>query len=99
MARNSSQYIDLHNGENVQSEIAEKRYQLESRTVHLSGKNWGWIWNRPRGIMIEEGDQSQRVPILDYSRITQAVFYGVSFILGLIGMIFMIGRKGGEQHG
>jgi len=99
MSKAKSQYINLASGSNRMADNAERKYTPETRTVHLSGKRWAWAWKRPTGITIEKGHQKKRVPILDLTRIVQALFYAVSLVLGMIGVILMIEKQRGEQHG
>ena len=63
----------------------------ENRVTELSGNSWRWIWNRPRGIVLQKGSSKKRVPILDLTRILQAIFYGISLLLVMIGVGKMIG--------
>ena len=44
----------------------------------------GWVWNRPVAVLVEQGGQTKRIPIVDVTRLAQ---------LGLLGLslVFMIG--------
>ena len=96
MFNKSERYINL--GENSASETRNTGIWIfrENRVTELSGHNWRWVWNRPRGIMLQKGSSKKRVPILDLTRFMQAFFYGISFLLVMIGVRKMIGGQTGD---
>ncbi len=44
------------------------------------GRYGGLVWNRPAAILVEHGDQTERIPIVDFTRAIQ---------LGLLGLCLM----------
>lgn len=99
MVFKKGQYIVLENGPEVIADDADVNYRPEVRTIQLSGKRWGWVWNHPRGILIQKGEERKRVPIIDFTRLFEAVIYGISFLLFTIGAIKKFASNGGENHG
>ena len=56
----------------------------QSRSLALRGPSRGWVWNRPVAILVRQGDETQRIPIVDVTRIAQLALFGASLIaLGL----------------
>lgn len=94
-----SQYISLINAPATIADNAELEYHPEVRTIQLSGKRWRWVWNHPRGIVIQRGEERKRVPIIDFTRLIQAVAYGISFLLFTIGVLKRVNRSGAECNG
>ena len=99
MVFNKGQYINLEQDSEVLADGADMKYYPEVRTIKMSGKRWGWVWNHPRGIVLQKGKERKRVPIIDFTRIFEAVIYGVSFVLFAIGAFKKFARNGGENHG
>jgi hypothetical protein len=99
MISKRSQYISLVNQDESKADSAEVKYIPEVRTIQLSGKRWGWVWNHPRGIVVQKGEDRKRVPIIDFTRVIQAVIYGISFLLILVGLHKKSTGSGGNAHG
>jgi len=99
MINKKSQYISLEKSLESVAGNAEVNYYPEVRTIKLSGKRWGWVWNHPRGIVVQKDEHRKRVPIIDFTRLIQGVVYAISFLLFTIGAIKKYARSGGENHG
>ena len=99
MVNKKSQYISLVKKEESLAESTEVRYLPEVRTIQLSGKRWGWVWTHPRGIVIQKGEDRKRISIIDFTRVIQAVVYGISFLLFTVGLLKRTANNGGETHG
>lgn len=94
-----SRYINLFPDSAPETEVAEVMFSLDSQVVRLGGKTWGWVWNRPRGIILQRGKEQSRVPIIDFTRCAQAFLYGLSALLVTIGVIKKFAGKGGVING
>lgn len=99
MIANKSQYINLAAGSAPKADSAEVKFSLDSQVVRLSGRRWGWVWNRPKGVIIHQGEQCRRIPIIDFTRWIQAILYGVSILLVTIGVYKKYASRGGELNG
>jgi hypothetical protein len=62
--------------------------------VRLPGR-WpaAYVWNRPVAVVVQRGDTSERIPIVDVTRIAQLGLLVGTLAAGLIVTIFCIGRK------
>ena len=96
MFKRSDHYIDLNESSGTESRDTGLWIFRENRVTELSGRKWRWVWNRPRGIVLQKGSSKKGFPILDLSRILQAFLYGVSIIVVMIGVGKMIGGYSGE---
>jgi hypothetical protein len=56
----------------------------QSQALVIRWPNGGLVWNRPVAILVERGQQTERIPILDVTRIVQWGLLGVSLILGIM---------------
>jgi hypothetical protein len=93
------QYINLVNGSSPTADLAEVKFSLDSQVVKLGGRKWGWVWNRPRAVILEKGRERRRVPIIDFTRLLQVILYAVSLLLAAIGVARRFASKGGEVNG
>lgn len=99
MFTNKGQYINLVDKPKMYVDNAEIKIIPQSRVVELSGRDWGWVWNRPGGIVLQKGEDQRQVKIWDLTRILQILFYGLSFLLVTAGVIKALGRNTGEANG
>ncbi len=93
------QYISLADGSTPAADLAEVKFSLDSQVVKLGGRKWGWVWNRPRAVILEKGRERRRVPIIDLTRLFQGILYGVSLLLAAVGVARRFASKGGEING
>jgi len=92
MAKKSYRYIKLGDGSDRLTDPSKVKFIHQSRTVMQSDRGWRSFWNRPGGIIIRQGDDQKVSPTLG-ARILQILFYGISFVLGITGMIKILGRN------
>jgi hypothetical protein len=64
--------------------------------VRLPGR-WqgGYVWNRPVAVLVERGEERQRIPIVDVTRMAQ-----VSLVMSLVALTFImmiVSGRGKEQ--
>ncbi len=97
--KNEKQYISLKDGSSGMSGRSGFNVVPQSRSVQLSGKNWGWVWNRPRGVLLQEGDRKKFLPIVDFTRVIQVLFYGLSMLFVGLGFFNFLGKGRGEGYG
>jgi hypothetical protein len=99
MKLKKGQYINLVDGSVSSADPADVKFSLDTQVVQMGGKTWGWVWNRPRGIILRKGKEQRRVPIIDFTRWAQTVLYGISVLLVAIGVIKKFSSNGGEVNG
>ena len=56
--------------------------QAQSLSVRWPGG--GWVWNRPLAAVVTRGDQEDRIPIVDVTRIAQIVMLGITLACALL---------------
>lgn len=98
MAKKSYRYIKLGNGSDKLIDPTRVKFIPQSRTVMQSDRGWRSFWNRPEGVIIRQGDDQSVSPALG-ARILQILFYGISFLLGITGMIKILGRNKEFENG
>ena len=96
MFNRNKRYINLIDRSSLSDRQTGIRIIPENRVTELSGKKWRWIWNRPKGILLQRGGSEKRFPIIDLTQILEAFLYGVSLILVMIGIKQMFGSQSGD---
>jgi hypothetical protein len=52
-----------------------------------------WIWNRPVSVIIQRGEQSQTIPIIDLTRLIQLSLLGSAVLFFIIGLMVSSERR------
>ena len=71
----------------------------QSRPVQLSGRKRQLIWKRPSGVVIQQDEVRKHHPIIDFTRILQFLFYGLSLVSVGLGFFNILGKRRGESFG
>jgi hypothetical protein len=62
----------------------------QSQALTLRWGKGGWVWNRPVALLVEGEGHSQRIPIIDVTRVAQVMLWGVSLGLWLIFLMKLV---------
>ena len=65
----------------------------EARVLSVRWPNGGWVWNRPVTMVVEQDGHSERLPIVDVTRIAQLSLYGFSLFIALLTLVATLGRR------
>jgi len=65
----------------------------QSRALTIRWPNGGWVWNRPAAVLVDQGGEQRRIPIVDVTRIVQLMLYGLSLVFVLSGLYMMIQKR------
>lgn len=65
----------------------------QSRALTIRWPHGGLVWNRPVGILVERGEQTERIPIVDVTRIIQLGLFGLSLVFSMIIFVLSIRRR------
>lgn len=57
-----------------------------SLSVSWIGKRFGFVWNRPYAVKVEDGTSSVQLPIRDYTQIGMILLWGLTAIFILIAV-------------
>ncbi len=55
----------------------------QSQALIIRWPYGGWVWNRPTGVVVEQGERVERFPIVDITRLIQLIFLGISLLLSM----------------
>ena len=56
----------------------------ESQALIIKFPYGGFVWNRPTAVLVKNGDQTERHPIIDVTRLATWSVIGASLILPLL---------------
>ncbi len=51
------------------------------------GRFGGLVWNRPAALLVERGDQTERIPIVDFTRSAQLSLLGFCLVVCLVVLV------------
>lgn len=76
--------INLHTHSGTPTTIGEVTIQPVSQSVSWIGRHFGFVWNRPYAVKVEQGGTVYRLPIRDYTQIVQAVLWGLTALFVVV---------------
>ncbi len=77
-------------------EVGGIRVTPEAQALSLQLPFFHFVWNRPVAITVERQGQSERIPIIDFTRIAQIVIAGI--VLG-VALAVGLSKRGKEKKG
>jgi hypothetical protein len=90
--------LETHSGEPVTVGDIRLTPQSQALTIRWPTIRWpfgGFVWNRPVAVLVEEGDESERIPIVDVTLVAQVALLalGAAFALTTLILSATIRRK------
>ncbi len=68
------------------------RPQSQALIVQV-GKNSGLVWNRPLAVLVEHGGETERIPILDLTRVAQIGMLGLGSVVTMLMITLVAGLR------
>ena len=65
----------------------------QSRALIIRWPHGGLVWNRPVGVLVERGEQTERIPIVDVTRMAQLGLLGLSLVFSMVILVLSIRRR------
>ena len=65
----------------------------QSQSLAIRWPQGGWVWNRPLSLVVQRGEETQHIPVLDITRILQLGLYSLSALCVAIGFVLTIRKK------
>jgi len=57
----------------------------------------GLVWNRPVAILVQRGEQTERIPIVDVTRVAQLGLLGLSLVFAILAILARPRREPDER--
>jgi hypothetical protein len=64
--------------------VGDTRVTPQAQTLTIRFPFGGMVWNRPAAVLIERDDLTQRIPIVDVTRVVQIVLFSLIFSFSVI---------------
>lgn len=58
----------------------------QSQALTVRWPQGGWVWNRPAAVLVEQGEEEERIPIVDVTRVAQLGLFGLSLVFVVLGL-------------
>jgi hypothetical protein len=65
----------------------------QSQALTIRWPNGGLVWNRPAAVLVERGEQRERIPIVDVTRVAQLGLLGLSLVFTMMAIVLSVRRR------
>ena len=65
----------------------------QSQALTIRWPNGGFVWNRPVAVLVERGGQTERIPVVDVTRIAQLTLLGLGFVSSIAALMLSIRQR------
>lgn len=70
-------------------QVGDRLITPQSQALKIRFSRWGFVWNRPVAILVEQDGNVQRVPVVD---ITRWILWGISGFVLIFWIYLVINR-------
>lgn len=65
----------------------------QSQALVVRWPGGGFVWNRPVAVLIQKGEESERIPVVDITRMAQLGLIGVGLFFSVLALVFSIQER------
>ena len=69
----------------------------QSQALIVRWPNGGFVWNRPAAVLVERGEGTERIPIVDVTRLAQWGLLGLSLVFFMATLLLPV-RRGRDRN-
>jgi hypothetical protein len=91
-----SDFIRLENTSAEPIVVGDTRVTPQAQAFSLRFPFGGIVWNRPTAVLVERDDLTQRIPIVDVTRVVQIALFGLVLTFSII--ITMLAARQRRTH-
>jgi hypothetical protein len=91
-----SDFIRLENTSAEPIVVGDTRVTPQAQAFSLRFPFGGIVWNRPTAVLVERDDLTQRIPIVDVTRVVQIALFGLVLTFSII--ITMLATRQRRTH-
>lgn len=92
-----SDFIRLENTSAEPIVVGDTRLTPQAQAFSVRSPWGGFVWNRPTAVLVERDDLTQRIPIIDATRVTQIVLFGLVVTFSVI-ITLLAARQRRNHH-
>ena len=71
--------------------------RTQSQALMLRWPRGGYVWNRPVALLVGQGEEIERVPIVDLTRVLQWGLVAVGAIVSILAWVLSIKKGEGDD--
>ena len=90
-------FIRLENTSADPIVVGDTRVTPQAQAFSVRFPFGGFVWNRPTAVLVERDDVTQRIPIVDVTRVTQIAVFGLVVTLSVI-ITLLAARQWRSRH-
>jgi hypothetical protein len=75
------------------TQVGDVTITPQSQALTLHWLNWGLVWNRPVAVVVERNGETERIPIVDVTRIAQAALLGWGLAFSLVVFVLRMRQR------
>ncbi len=94
--KEDSQKFELQTKSGESVTVGDVSVTPRSQALTIRWPQGGWVWNRPHSLIVQRGEETEHIPVLDITRILQVGLYALSALFVILSFVFMI-RKVSSQ--
>jgi hypothetical protein len=79
--------------------VGDTKITPQAQSLSIRWPRGEWVWNRPVGVLVERNGQTERIPIVDVTRVAQWTLLGITVALWLLSLTRMRVRSEQERKG
>jgi hypothetical protein len=89
-----SDFIRLENTSAEPILVGDTQITPQAQAFSLRFPFGGFVWNRPTAVLVERDDVTQRIPIVDVTRVAQIALFGLGLSFSIIITLLAAQRAG-----
>jgi len=79
-----SDFIRLENTSAEPIVVGDTKVTPQAQAFSVRFPFGGFVWNRPTAVLVERDDSTQRIPIINVTRVAQIVLFGLVLSISVI---------------
>jgi hypothetical protein len=76
---------EITNGDTIT--VGDTTVTPQSRALVVHWANGGLVWNRPVAVLVKNGEQTRRIPIVDATRRAQLAILGIGLLFFVMTLL------------
>jgi hypothetical protein len=70
----------------------------QSQALTVRWPRGGWVWNRPVALLVERDEGTERIPIVDVTRVAQLGLYGLGLVFAIVGLVLLTRERSRQNE-
>jgi hypothetical protein len=84
-------HLETHSGEPVTA--GDLRLTPQSRALTIRWPYGGFVWNRPVAVLVERGEERERIPIVDVTLVAQVALLALAAAFAIPALVLSAAKR------